>query len=169
MAVEAPPSRYRVIERNRRLEVVDTWNHGRPPASPRSPIPRDLGEERRPRDAAPRRQDAAWKAPRTRSSRLSPLGQDAEGRMLLRTAGWWDGKGPRTVTLRRNAAEAVQPVAALMVVAAAVVIIVCLFQPWLFLILGFAVANAPIRDRIRAGMAGVIDGIAQESADASDG
>ncbi|MBA17919.1 MAG: hypothetical protein CMN73_16460 [Sphingomonas sp.] len=170
MAIEAPPSRYRVIERNRRLEVVDTWNHGRPPATPRSPIPRNLGEERRPRDAAPNPgRNAAWQAPRTRSSRVSPIGQDAEGRTLIRTAGWWDAKGPRTVTLRRNAVEEMQPLAALALVAAVVAIIVCLFQPWLFLVLGFALANSTIRERIRAGLAGVIDGVAQEATDASDG
>lgn len=32
MRTEPPPSRYRVVERGRRLEVVDTWDGGRPVA-----------------------------------------------------------------------------------------------------------------------------------------
>ncbi|QIG78491.1 hypothetical protein [Stakelama tenebrarum] len=165
MAVEAPPSRYRVVERNRRLQVVDTWHDGRPPATPKTPIPKNLGEERRPLDRAPPRRDEAWKAPRKRSARAMPMGQDVEGRTLLRTASWWDAKGPRTVTLRSDREPAVQSIGALALVAAVLLAVLCFAMPWLLIPAVIALGNSRLRTRARLGMAGLVDSLAQEAAD----
>jgi len=78
----APPPRYRVVERGRRLEVIDTWANTRPAAQA---IPEPGA---RPRDlAAPPPSSGAAAAARKL------------GKTSFRTQAWYDDKGPRELLL----------------------------------------------------------------------
>jgi hypothetical protein len=78
--VEAPPQRYRVVEQDRRLRVIDTWAKGAPQAT------------------------AAAEAARGRPGlRRLDFGGTAE----LTTQHWYDLNGPRTLTLDPGAAALV--------------------------------------------------------------
>lgn len=80
---DRPPPRYRVIERGRRLEVIDDWQGGRPVAPP-------------PPAAAP-------------ASPLLPGRGRGRGRSppVLKTLALFDDKGPRTIALDDIAARQV--------------------------------------------------------------
>ena len=91
-----PPPRYRVVERGRRLEVIDTRGGGSPSDSRR--------------DKAPRNQllnpdDGMAKLFRTVALALSLGARDDDGRPLFTTADWFDAKGPRTVVLDDRGAQ----------------------------------------------------------------
>jgi hypothetical protein len=85
MATEMPPTRYRVVERGRRLEVIDSWAGGRPNRAPAPSATRFTSST-----TAPARRIAAAVAGGTR---------DARGQLILTTASWYDARGPRRVVL----------------------------------------------------------------------
>ncbi|MCW3834774.1 hypothetical protein ACFQ1E_03080 [Sphingomonas canadensis] len=87
---QVPPTRYRVVERGRRLEVIDTWARDGVPERPRSPLPAaGRRDARQPRNAQPR--PAAPRRPAPAGSRT------------LVTSRWYDAKGPRAILLSAEA------------------------------------------------------------------
>lgn len=87
---DMPPSRFRVVERGRRLEVIDT-QASKPPPSPRSETPRALSDKGKPRLSLP-----AFELPKT-------LRFDGGGSWA--TDSFYDAKGPRTLTLDAGAMQ----------------------------------------------------------------
>ena len=123
---EVPPPRYRIVERDRRLEVIDTWHGGaRPSSAVRPALPTPHGN-----DPAPRLTTVKF-----------------DGTSILVTARWFDDKGPRRVTL---SGETLQPLWVSVAVAAAVLIATAVFAPALLLGLAFVV-SAKGRGALRAG------------------
>ncbi len=163
MGTELPPSRYRVIERGRRLEVIDTLAGRRPAyaveARPQPWVP--VSDADRPAanvpDIAPEPVEAEERA--SMPPPPAPLGsmpeappdflinaagvfgsgRDRDGRLLLNTARWYDAKGPRTIALDQAAERKLG--AAVLVLMAIVVggIIAGLLVGWLGLVLAFVV------------------------------
>ena len=82
--MEAPPQRYRVVEQDRRLKVIDTWTETAPP-----PV------------TTPTRIARARPGMRT---------LNFGGTAALTTRRWYDDKGPRTLTLDPAAAALVSRV-----------------------------------------------------------
>jgi hypothetical protein len=127
MAMELPPSRYRVIERGRRLEVIDTLAGRRPAyaaeAQPQPWAPNEMAD-RQPADqpemspepvaveksvpAAPPTAPVG-SMPETppdflmNAASIAGSERDRDGRLLLNTARWYDAKGPRTIALSQAA------------------------------------------------------------------
>lgn len=81
---EPPPPRYRVVERGRRLEVIDTWTG--------APATRTPPAQPTPRAATP-------SALRTVAMLLCVGATDAKGRPLLTTIPAIDAQAPRTIAL----------------------------------------------------------------------
>lgn len=126
--LEAPPSRYRIVERDRRLVVIDTQSGAsvrqpRPaPASPPVRSPWQSGENSRNTDAvkppprsAPARPSVTIPAQISRDiaswqDSLINIGsiateskRDGNGRPVLRTMKWFDDQAPRYFALERPA------------------------------------------------------------------
>lgn len=99
---EVPPSRYRVIERGRRLEVIDTRAPTPPPGQPAAPPTRSG-------------------VPRTGAL---PRVVRYDGTRAWTTQPWYDDRGPRQVTLMPGAVQQLLVVgaAALLVLAGLAVI-----------------------------------------------
>jgi len=98
-----PPPRYRVIERGRRLEVVDTWRD--PAAAPPALVPRKTNANARPRPSATAKtRSRGFQLSKTRS--LAPLRRPLAGGdgvpmpgTTLRTLSLFDEKAPRVIPL----------------------------------------------------------------------
>ncbi|MES2096647.1 MAG: hypothetical protein V4459_07785 [Pseudomonadota bacterium] len=119
--MDAPPSRYRVIERGGRLEVIDTHLGGAPqtaaellpglasddaveasePAWQQQAEPEALAVPRPP--FRPRAAETLIAGPpdlvRNIAATVCNDARDGDGRLLLTTATWYDRKGPRTIAL----------------------------------------------------------------------
>ena len=129
MRLEAPPSRYRVIERGGRLVVIDSVAGGAP-LKARDLLPAtvdDLDEPPRlaedDKDVRPAQEfllqalaTRKTSATASQSSFAEPPtllrnvaatvcsdARDADGRLQWTTARWFDAKGPRTVALSKKA------------------------------------------------------------------
>ena len=114
---DLPPPRYRIVERGRRLDVIDTWQAGRPP------MPRP--------GAAPLRSPAMPARVRGMLPRFTTIKFDGTGD--LTTAAWFDDKGPRAVRLPGDVMRPLWIGAALIVIA---LIVAACFVPALLLALG---------------------------------
>lgn len=102
--IEAPRSRYRVIERDRRLVVVDS------------------GEESLP--------NASAVASSARPNRLgAPRRTGFDGRAVLTTSAFYDLKGPRTLTLDPGASTIVNGVRLGALATVLVFIAITIWQP----------------------------------------
>ena len=135
--IDMPPSRYRVAERGRRLEVIDTQAGKTPPArKPDAPRSMDGGK---PRFTIPEK-----------------VRFDGGGSWT--TDGFYDAKGPRTLTLDAGAMQKLRYAGAGLV---AVVIV--------WALLGFAIPiiwgapmlllNPKVRQAAREQVTGFIDGL----------
>lgn len=82
---DMPPTRFRVVERGRRLEVIDTQAGKSPPAQ-RTPTPRPIASPSKPRFQLPEK-----------------LRFDGGGSWA--TDSFYDAKGPRTLTLDTGAMQ----------------------------------------------------------------
>lgn len=125
-ATEAPPSRYRVIERDRRLVVIDTEGAG-----PVGTVPHPTASAER------------WL--------LAPEAAGFDGRATLTTHPLYDDRGPRTLTLDPGGAQLVSIARTALIGAAVAFAALAVFFPWL-LVLPFALLNprtrAPVRARV---------------------
>ncbi len=160
---EPPPQRYRVVERGRRLEVIDTWNGDRPVSAPLPPMPgrRDTMEP------AP---SPAAKAPPVHL-RLSPAKaqtrQQLNGGRTLRTAAWWDARGPRTLYLSHKGDDALTRAVGYAGALIAILFVVGLFvPPFGFLLIVLAVSK-PSRNAVRARITEWLDALDQVDVDSS--
>ncbi len=134
---DMPPTRFRVVERGRRLEVIDT-QAGKTPPTRRSEAPRPMG----------------GKAPRFKL----PEKVRFDGGGSWTTDGFYDAKGPRTVTLDAGAMQRLRYAGA----AALAVVIV-------WVALGFAIPivwgapvlllNPKVRETVRGQVTTLIDGL----------
>jgi len=112
-----PPGRWQVVERNRRLEVIDRQT-GQRLATHRSvePVPP-------PANAAP-----GWRLPSVRQTRFDGGGE-------LTTHRLFDAKAPRTIQLDAGSAATVSRVQLALTVAAMVFVAAAIAWPWLLIAL----------------------------------
>ena len=149
--MDAPRTRYKVVERGRRLEVIDTWNGNAPVRTirdPANPAPRS--------SPAPRSDDANAAVESMRASRL-----DQRGRTILETAQWYDAKGPRTLTLSQQGETNLQALRVFGFVLLFIGAVLAYFF-WPFsLVLPLFLMNGEARRSLRNGMAKLLDGLDQ--------
>lgn len=134
MAVKPPPSRYRVIERGRRLEVIDTQPHLRAEYYVPQPAPPVVAVEPEPEPGAPWSEPPAPSVAARFDAALAELTEpapprpgpaqppeflrivattvcsderDSDGRLVLTTARFYDSRGPRRIRLDREGERAV--------------------------------------------------------------
>ncbi|WP_326523244.1 hypothetical protein [Sphingomonas sp.] len=125
MTMQPPPSRYRVVEKGRRLVVIDTHT-GQPAA-------------RRPAKASPESKPAA----------LGPERIAFDGRSTLVTRAFYDDKAPRTLTLDDGATGMIEKLRSAAIGAAVFYAVLVVFFPWL-LLLPIVLLHGEVRRRIRA-------------------
>lgn len=132
-----PPTRYRVVERGRRLEVIDTQAGQAPPAR---------------RTETPRPMDG--KAPRFKL----PEKLRFDGGGAWTTNGFYDAKGPRTLTLDPGAMQKLRYAGGGLV---AIVIVWALLGFVIPVVWGapLLLINPKVRDTVRKHMTGFIDGL----------
>lgn len=151
-----PPTRYKVVERGRRLEVIDTLT-GKP-ASSSVPLPlaeREIG----------RRRDGDLSAPSPNppvsggGARTGNAGLDSD---IFVTRRWYDDKAPRTIRLNYvNRGRLTHLRYGIAIAAALLVVLAFWFWP-LAIFLVFALAAGPkLRAQLRAGITNWIDGFDQ--------
>ena len=85
--MDMPPSRYRVVERGRRLVVLDSWNGDAPVERAPPPSPDAPGAELEPDEI---RTDLKVAALALRAGSAQPI---------LETRAWFDDKAPRRILL----------------------------------------------------------------------
>jgi len=145
-----PPTRYRVVERGRRLVVIDTL-HGNLPVSH---TPRAAHESRRPR---------ALEAPKpahrpSRPAPPSPLGDRTAGTTFV-TQSWFDAKAPRRVRIEP---ETTGSAGIAVIVALLGLVFAFMLFDWLVLVpLAFVLLHPRARKGVRAGVTKWIDGLDQ--------
>jgi len=120
---EIPPSRYKVVERGRRLEVIDTLTGQ--PAAPGPVVPSTEGSA---------------------LSRPSQLHLGGDG--TLTTRRFYDDNGPRTLTLDTGAAATLSKLRLSAMGIAMALVIFAIAYPWL-LLLPFALIDPRIRKGLR--------------------
>jgi hypothetical protein len=166
MAMQPPPSRYKVVERGRRLEVIDTRNGEpvRPPltASPAerrtSPMLRKLGSGDGTRFTTSPLYDA--KGPRT-----IKLGSGDGTRFT--TSPLYDAKGPRTIKLDYSAMARLRQLRFAVAIGVAVMIAIAFLAWWMIPVAIVAIANAKTRSGVRAAITRWFDGFDQAARDSS--
>lgn len=134
---DAPPSRYRVVERGRRLVVID--NLTGQPATRDTPVraAQSLMPARRPIEAA------------------APSGVDDRiGAAVLTTSRLYDAKGPRRIRLDDRLNKAVGGWVAALVIAATVLTV---FFPFLWIGVLFALFQPKLRGGIRTWITAQLD------------
>jgi hypothetical protein len=92
--MDMPPTRFRVVERDRRLVVIDT--HAGEVASP--VVPPATG-------ARATTSPTTWRDAAALAGITLPKQTRFDGTTTLTTAAWYDDKGPRTVTLDPGAVQ----------------------------------------------------------------
>ena len=131
MPIEPPPSRFRVVERGRRLEVIDTQATASS-ASAAAPAQRD-------------REPGAW-----------PRRTRFDGTIEFTTRSFYDTRGPRTVTLDPGAAQQLGLARWGMAAGAIGAAFLLATNPWL-LLAGVGLAHPKLRERLRAWSTALVD------------
>lgn len=149
-----PPTRYKVVERGRRLEVIDT-STGKPASSP-APLPLagvrggDFG-------TAPR--DPSAPPASGRHAQAGSAGLDS-GTFVTRR--WYDDKAPRTIRMNYvNRARFTNLRYGIAIAVALLVVLAFLFWPFALILVVLVTVNPKIRAQIRAGVTRWIDGFDQ--------
>lgn len=167
--MDMPPSRYRVVERGRRLVVIDRW-HGERPVAPGVPV-RSLEGARRPEVAPPPEREPHLPVDRPASSLpLAGAGiQSSAGEIVITTQRWFDTKGPRRIVVAGYSARQMLNRAGTMAVAAvAVLFLAGLAFPPLWFLPALVLAK-PIGGPIRLATTRWLDALAQASIGSSAG
>lgn len=150
--MDAPGTRYKVVERGRRLEVIDTWNNN----APVKPI--------RAEAAPPPRDDARGAIEQMRAPRL-----DQRGGRMLNTKPWYDAKAPRTILLNEHGEAKMKGLRVVAMVMLAIGgVLAFLFWPLLFIV-PFVVMNGETRKSLRKASTKYLDEINQPAAPPSAG
>ncbi|OYY90388.1 MAG: hypothetical protein B7Y45_07110 [Sphingomonas sp. 28-66-16] len=129
-----PPSRYRVIERDRRLVVIDDWAEG--------------GADKR--LSAPSAMDAASR-PVGKAKRIA-----FDGRSRFTTHRLFDAKAPRTIVLDPGSAATIERLKLVAGVVVAILVFLAVTAPYLLLPLVLLLQRRP-RARIRSAITGWLD------------
>lgn len=130
--MQAPPTRYKVVERGRRLEVIDTWS----------------GEEVTPLREGPEARRSA-----------SPS-RDAPDRFTTR--GWYDDKAPRDIKLNFAAKARLTNLRYGIAIAVALLVVLSfLFWPFALVLVFAFVATPRLREQLRAAITRWLDGFEQ--------
>jgi hypothetical protein len=99
-----PPPRYRIVERGRRLVVIDSWNKGGPTNDAGSAPTQNIGSNLSSRPTTKARPGLANLQSATGFAgllvRIACLGSDdGAGHPILTTHEYYDAEGPRDITL----------------------------------------------------------------------
>ena len=156
-----PPTRFRVVERGRRLEVIDTATG------------RAVGDRLRATPAAPagraRRDDPPLlldrtvdgRAPSTRTPGGLPRATRFDGTVSFTTRAFYDDHAPRTVTLDPARATTLRWSAfglrLLLIVTPALLLMLAWSSFPLLVVLAAVAFNPKVRERVRAGVTSLID------------
>jgi hypothetical protein len=162
-----PPSRYRVVERDRRLVVVDTWDKCTPPAGvPTSPTP--------PTSRAPRPDlRGTMGAPPQRTGAIGGLlvtlacggAMDGEWHPILTTRDYYDARGPREIVLSPAAARRLGSLLSRAAIGLAVIVVILWAVPYLLFLLvgGFWAGIAGFSSVARPAVTRWLDGLEAQS------
>ncbi|OYY64628.1 hypothetical protein [Sphingomonas sp. 28-62-11] len=145
MPGQMPPPRYRIVERNRRLVVIDNWATVPRPLVAQSPITR------------PDRQISAPTPP----AKLQKIAFD--GRTSFTTHRLFDARGPRTIILDPGSASAINGVKIGGAVAAFALVVLAFISPVLLLPL-VVLLQRRVREQIRSAITAWLDRAALNSA-----
>ena len=147
---EQPPSRYRVVEKDRRLVVIDTWaEEGRPTSV--TPPPRESGRSVNDLlglDTKPAETKADISG--------SPFGRfeqtSFDGRGQFMTHPLYDAKGPRTIRMVQGSTAVMKGVKTAMGVVFAAMVLIFVFSPFALFPIAFVLfaARAKLRENITA-------------------
>jgi hypothetical protein len=134
--MKPPPTRYRVVEKGRRLVVIDTLTGSPVQEHPASGVPSSPPVQR------------------------SPAGVD-DGSVFT-TQPWYDEKAPRTVRLNYAARQQIKNLRfAVAVVVAVLVALTFLFWPYFPILLFVLLVQPKLRKQARGGATSWIDGLDQ--------
>jgi hypothetical protein len=147
MAMQPPPSRYKVVERGRRLEVIDTHT-GKPASTP----------PRLPLEGAPRLEHSGHKTGGGGATGGS-AGIDPGG---FRTSRWYDDKAPRTIRMSyTNRARLLNLRWGVAIAVALFVALGFLFWPAALLLIVALVTGPKLRAQLRAASTRFLDELDQ--------
>jgi hypothetical protein len=162
-----PPPRYRVVERGRRLVVIDTWDKSAPPAG--AAIPPTPPASR----PTPSNLPVAMVATPQRAGGIGGLlvslacggAMDGQWRPILTTMEYYDAKGPREITLSPPAARRLGSLLSRAAIALAVIAVILWAFPYLLILLvgGFWAGIAGLNSVARPAMTRWIDGLEAQS------
>lgn len=144
MPLQPPPSRYRVIERGRRLEVIDTRADASPDGAP-PPLVRRGARDRV--SAAEGALSRLAESDAKTGGLIERTGFD--GRAVFATRRWFDDKAPRRLALDPEAVRRLETVRSVATGAAVLLVIAIVFQPAFALLLALP-ASPRLRARLRA-------------------
>lgn len=148
-----PPTRYKVVERGRRLEVIDTLT-GEPVSRPSVPLP-PAGTREEEIGSGPR----DLSAPPASGARAGSAGIDSNSFVTRR---WYDDKAPRMIRMNySNRARLTNLRYGIAVAAALLVVLAFLFWPFALVLVVAVTMNPKIRTQIRTGVTRWIDGFDQ--------
>ena len=155
--MELPPPRYRVVERGRRLEVIDTWKGEA--VSAQAPLP--MAEGTAPRDLA---------APPIRTSGSAPKANAGPDSGSFVTRPWYDSKAPRLIPLNERTRARIGNLRTGIAVATAVAVaLFFLLWPFALIALFAVLASGQVRRGLRGVSTGWIDALDQAARDPSAG
>lgn len=148
--MDMPPSRYKVVERGRRLVVIDTLS-----GAPVSPV--DAGQRERIAALEHRQQSSAPVRTAQPPPSSSPIMASAQG--LLTTQRWFDDKAPRRVRLRQDNQGMASVV--LLVLFVVPVVAFLIFGWPILLFLGVVLTQKAVRALLRGMVTRWLDGMDQ--------
>lgn len=171
--MDVPPSRYRVVEKDRRLVVLDTYNGNMPVTGtvvpPPAPPARMRLDRASPRMAAPAR------ARLDRHEAAEPVTQDdiaadvrraaqavrsGTAQPILTTLAWFDNKGPRRILLNPNSSGSGGVILA--VIAIFLMAGIFLIGWPLVVVLGFILLQPGTRKGLRSAITAWLDGAGED-------
>lgn len=161
--MDAPRTRYKVVERGRRLEVIDTWNGN---AAVHSVRP-DLGQRAMQHDAAEAVQALRDTRAPVQTMRVPKL--DQRGQRILHTQGWYDAKGPRPIALTATGEAKVQGIKVIAIVMLVMFGVLILFSWPVAIVVAFVALRGGARQGLRTAGAKMLDTINQPALESSAG
>ncbi len=147
--MNAPPSRYKVVEQGRRLVVIDTWNGGTPIAS--APPPSEKA-----RRATPEQTRAALRS--MQRARPTVGGSSAPAPVTITTQRWFDEKAPRRLRIEPQTQSKIA-IALVFALVAAVLALVMIGWPAM-VVAGVILAQPKLRKGLRSAITPMLDGLA---------
>lgn len=155
--MQLPPTRYKVVERGRRLEVIDTLT-----GKPASSVPLPLAGARGGDDLRGRRDNILSVPPPTPASGRGAAGESGADSAVFVTRRWFDDKAPRTIRMNYvNRARLLNLRYGVAIGVALLVVLSFWFWP-LAIILVFALAFGPkLRAQLRTASTSWLDRLDQ--------